>query len=80
MYNLRILGSYQLVVRVLWLMKYISPSAVVACSQFSGRGPRLRRDVAGLVLGLEQVIPDELERDPALSFLRGSSQVVVCVK
>jgi hypothetical protein len=37
---LRILGSNHDVVLVWWLMKYTSPSWVVACSHPSGRGPR----------------------------------------
>lgn len=36
---LRILGSNHDVVLVWWLMKYTSPSRVVACSHPSGRGP-----------------------------------------
>ena len=33
------LGSFQLVVRSLWLMKYISPAAVTPSSQPYGNGP-----------------------------------------
>lgn len=35
----RILGSNQEVVRFTWLIKYISPALVTACSQPSGSGP-----------------------------------------
>lgn len=35
----RILGSSQEVVRLIWLMKYISPELVTACSQPSGSVP-----------------------------------------
>lgn len=35
----RILGSNQEVVRFMWLIKYVSPALVIACSQPSGNGP-----------------------------------------
>lgn len=35
----RILGSNQEVVRFMWLIKYVSPALVIACSQPSGSGP-----------------------------------------
>lgn len=38
-------GSNQEVVLVWWLIKYISPSGVAACSQPSGRGPSASDDV-----------------------------------
>lgn len=46
----RILGSNQEVVRVLWLIKYISPSLVTACSQPSGNGPNDPNEFAAFVI------------------------------
>lgn len=39
MVYVRILGSNQEVVRLMWLIKYVSPALVMACSQPSGRAP-----------------------------------------
>lgn len=40
----RILGSNQEVVRLKWLIKYVSPAEVTACSQPSGNGPNSGSD------------------------------------
>lgn len=46
----RILGSSQEVVRIMWLIKYISPALVTACSHPSGNGPNCPNAFADFVI------------------------------
>lgn len=76
--DLRILGSNQDVVRVWWLMKYISPSGVRACSHPSGSGPRVLGAPVEL-LPLSTAAATAATLAAAAVFL-GSSHVVDLVK